>query len=59
MVPQFRPQAALHMIQRLVDYESLSPLMPSNASLLEYSNKEFAEAMDKWTEYAKTMPTEL
>ena len=58
MVPQFRPQAALHMLRRLVNQQSLTPLLPTNATLLEYTDDEFMEAMDEWTEHAKTMPVD-
>lgn len=56
MVPQFRPQAALNMIAKLVNYELLSPLLPSNETLLAMTNDEFNEALDKWTETAKGPP---
>jgi serine carboxypeptidase-like clade I len=57
MVPQFRPQAALHLLTKLVHYSSfLSPLLPSNATLSNMSGKEFATFLDAWTESAKAAP---
>lgn len=56
MVPQFRPQAALHMIDRLINRQALSPLLPTNATLLELSEEDFEKTMNDWTTYAKTMP---
>jgi len=57
MVPQFRPQAALHMISKLVQYEQLlSPLLPRNATLAAMTEVEFSKAMDEWTESAKAAP---
>mmetsp|Transcript_28202 Transcript_28202/g.59009 ORF Transcript_28202/g.59009 Transcript_28202/m.59009 type:complete len:262 (-) Transcript_28202:71-856(-) len=56
MVPQFRPQAALHMLDKLVHYKDLSPLMPSNATLVALSPHEFKAAMDEWTESAMAPP---
>lgn len=57
-VPQFRPQAALQMLERLLNHQILSPLLPSNATLLSMSDNEFEHALENWTIYAKTMPTE-
>jgi hypothetical protein len=56
MVPQFRPQAALHMMKRLVEYKRLSPLLPLNATLTDMNDDDFMEAMDQWTESAKKPP---
>ena len=56
MVPQFRPQAALHMLQKLINYEDLSPLLPSNKTLTELDDNSFYDAMNKWTESARTHP---
>jgi len=52
MVPQFRPQAALHMLTKLVNFEILSPKLPSNATLEAMSNAEFEVTLDAWTENA-------
>lgn len=56
MVPQFRPQAALHFIEKLVTYQDLSPLLPSNDTLAEMCDKGFSKTMNAWTEKAKSAP---
>jgi serine carboxypeptidase-like clade I len=56
MVPQFRPQAALHMLYKLLAGQALSPLMPSNATLTSLSDDDFMEALDQWTLLAKSAP---
>jgi Carboxypeptidase C (cathepsin A) len=56
MVPQFRPQSALHFIQKFVNNEFLSPLMPLNQTLVELSEEEFRDAADAWTEEAMMPP---
>jgi hypothetical protein len=56
MVPQFRPQAALHMLTKLVTYADLSPALPLNATLAELSDTGFQSKMDAWTEQAKAAP---
>jgi serine carboxypeptidase-like clade I len=57
MVPQFRPQAALHMLDRFIHYQPLTPLLPRNETILAMTDEEFDAAMDEWTAFAKTMPT--
>jgi cathepsin A (carboxypeptidase C) len=56
MVPQFRPQAALHMLDKLIKRQSLSPLMPSNSTLASQSKTNFMIAMDAWTKKARGAP---
>lgn len=57
MVPQFRPQAALHMLATMIkNVNLLSPLLPTNATLLTMTDTEFTKAMDEWTEAAKSHP---
>jgi cathepsin A (carboxypeptidase C) len=56
MVPQFRPQAALHMLSKLLQYEDLSPFLPSNKTLATVSDDVFDNLMDSWTERAKSPP---
>jgi serine carboxypeptidase-like clade 1 len=57
MVPQFRPQAALHFLnQFLSNGKLLSPLLPSNATLTELSDADFLTAMNGWTEAAMKAP---
>ena len=68
-VPQFRPQSALHFLNKFVhgntvdknneqgavDY-LLSPLLPPNATLVQMSDDEFDTYMDAWTESAMFVP---
>jgi cathepsin A (carboxypeptidase C) len=56
MVPQFHPQAALHMISKFVSYEYLTPLWPSNATLATVNSTEFKMLLEQWTESAKVAP---
>jgi hypothetical protein len=56
MVPQFRPQAALHMLTKLITYADLSPALPSNATLATLTDARFQSKMDAWTEKAKAAP---
>jgi len=57
MVPQFRPQAALHFLhQFLLSDQTLSPLMPSNKTLTELDDADFSSTMAKWTESAMKAP---
>jgi serine carboxypeptidase-like clade I len=58
MVPQFRPQAALHMLVKLLQKENglLSPLLPSNRTLTGMDVLTFQDAMDDWTESAMAEP---
>jgi serine carboxypeptidase-like clade 1 len=56
MVPQFRPQAALHMLTRLLSYQDLSPLLPSNSTLEGMDRDDFSVAMETWTEAAMKEP---
>lgn len=56
MVPQFRPQAALRFIVKLVSStdSEMSPLLPSDKELANMKNKEFQNAMNEWTTLAKS-----
>ena len=56
MVPQFRPQAALHMLEKLVNYQELSPLMENNATLTKMSDDDYGDYIDTWTENAQSAP---
>lgn len=56
MVPQFRPQASLHIIQKLVLYKDLSPLMATNKTLSKMCAGCFVEEMNDWTDKAKGSP---
>ena len=60
MVPQFRPQAALHLLERFLhaprggakEGGELTPLLPSDAALAGLGDEDFEAAMDEWTERA-------
>lgn len=65
MVPQFRPQAALHFLTKFLhgngpnddnDLHLLSPLLPSNTTLELLTEDEFLETMNEWTELAMKEP---
>jgi hypothetical protein len=66
MVPQFRPQAALHFLEMFLNSKGdkpkdpqggaalLAPLIPTNSTLTGMSNDQFSEFLDAWTQLAKT-----
>jgi serine carboxypeptidase-like clade 1 len=56
MVPQFRPQAALHMLSKLLKKQDLSPLLPSNQTLTAMSDNDFSHTLEEWTEKAMMAP---
>lgn len=56
MVPQFRPISALHMVESLVHYKDLSPLLASNDTLTKMSEDDFEAYMNQWTESAQAAP---
>jgi cathepsin A (carboxypeptidase C) len=56
MVPQFRPQAALHMISKFVSFDNLTPLWPTDATLAKVNATGFKTLLEEWTESAKTAP---
>jgi len=56
MVPQFRPQAALHMLGKVLAGDPFSPLLPSNRTLARMSGKDFGSVMDVWTLAAQAPP---
>jgi cathepsin A (carboxypeptidase C) len=56
MVPQFRPQAALHMLAKVLSKDMFSPLLPSNSSLMSMNDSTFQDALDSWTLSAKAAP---
>jgi serine carboxypeptidase-like clade I len=56
MVPQFRPQAAFHMMFTLLQHTLLSPHFPSNTTLTHASDSEFLHLLDDWTIRAKSKP---
>ena len=60
MVPQFRPQSSLHFLKRFLyadgaEGEELSPLLPTNATLVQLDEDAFEDAMDDWTEAARAV----
>lgn len=56
MVPQFRPQAALHFLEKFISGGELSPLLPKNATLTEMDDHIFSKAEKTWTELAMGAP---
>jgi len=56
MVPQFRPQAALHFLEKFISGEELSPLLPKNATLTEMDDQMFGKAEKTWVELAMGAP---
>lgn len=56
MVPQFRPQAALHFLQKFVQGEQLSPLLPLNKTLIDMNDIMFKQSLDSWTEKVVVSP---
>jgi len=56
MVPQFRPQAALHFLYKFITYGDLSPFLPSNSTLKKMDDAAFSKAMDAWVEAAQKPP---
>lgn len=56
MVPQFKPQASLHFLQKFIMGEELSPLMPHNETLSNMSDAAFGNALNSWTEKAMSPP---
>ena len=53
MVPQFRPQAALHMLDKVLTAVPFAPPLPSNADVSSMTDAEFDASLDKWTTLAK------
>lgn len=44
------------MLDKLVNNEMLSPLLPTNATLVNAGHVEFKELMEEWTESARQEP---
>lgn len=55
MVPQFRPQAAERLLNRLLTGEAFAPPLPTDAELATMSNDEFYTWNDQWTKAAEAM----
>jgi serine carboxypeptidase-like clade I len=56
MVPQFVPQSSLHMVDKLVNYQDLSPLLPNNDTLTKMSDDDYEKFTKQWTETAQAAP---
>ena len=56
MVPQFRPQSALHFLRKLVSGENLAPLLPMNETLVSMDDRVFKTVNNAWTESAMKSP---
>lgn len=52
MVPQFRPQAALHMLSTVLLGGSFAPQFVADAQLAAMSDNAFDGYIDKWTRSA-------
>lgn len=44
------------MLAKLVNYEMVSPLLPSNETMLQVDRTAFQEMMEKWVESAMVAP---
>jgi cathepsin A (carboxypeptidase C) len=53
MVPQFRPQSAERVLNRLLTGGSFAPLLAFDEALLAMSDSEFDKFVDTWTDKAK------
>merc|ERR1712028_296159 len=56
MVPQFRPQSALHFLNKFVHGNYVSPLLPLNKTLADMSDEIFELFTNDWTEAARQSP---
>eukprot|EP00656_Telonema_subtile_P017622 TRINITY_DN1947_c0_g1_i1.p1 TRINITY_DN1947_c0_g1~~TRINITY_DN1947_c0_g1_i1.p1 ORF type:complete len:558 (-),score=103.07 TRINITY_DN1947_c0_g1_i1:70-1743(-) len=56
MVPQFRPQAALHMLNKVLLGIPFSPMYKSNATIAGMSDDEYSAELSAWTQAAKAAP---
>eukprot|EP01063_Lacrimia_lanifica_P013775 TRINITY_DN2037_c1_g3_i1.p1 TRINITY_DN2037_c1_g3~~TRINITY_DN2037_c1_g3_i1.p1 ORF type:complete len:566 (+),score=224.34 TRINITY_DN2037_c1_g3_i1:57-1754(+) len=56
MVPQFRAQASLQQLTKVVTKMPFTPLMPGNATLGNMTDDQFDAALDKWVLSAKAHP---
>jgi cathepsin A (carboxypeptidase C) len=53
MVPQFRPQAAERLLNRLLSGGDFAPLLPTDAQYSTMSDTEFDASVETWTKKAK------
>jgi len=44
------------MLDKLVNYQDLSPLLPNNETLTKMTDDDYEQFMDKWTESAQKAP---
>ena len=56
MVLQFRPQAALHMLRKVLRHERFAPLLPAAAVLQNMTDAQFDSYLDGWTAKAQAAP---
>lgn len=54
LVPQFRPQAALHLLNAFLNGKDLSPPLPTDSELMQADPKEFEQILMNWTVLAKS-----
>ena len=54
MVPTYRPQAGLKLIQHIVEDTPFAPPVPSDAQILSMSEDDFDAFLDTWVVTAKT-----
>eukprot|EP00658_Telonema_sp_P-2_P029684 TRINITY_DN22536_c0_g2_i2.p1 TRINITY_DN22536_c0_g2~~TRINITY_DN22536_c0_g2_i2.p1 ORF type:complete len:242 (+),score=70.24 TRINITY_DN22536_c0_g2_i2:95-820(+) len=56
MVPQFRPQAALHMLSKVLSGGALTPAYKTNQTLAGMSDAQYMDELARWTKEAKGAP---
>ena len=54
MVPQFRPQSAESLLNRLLSDGLFAPLLPSDAELAQMDDDSFDKFVDSWTDKARS-----
>ena len=54
MVPQFRPRAALTMLEAVIKGTPLAPLIATDEDILSMSDEAFDGFLDQWTDLAKS-----
>lgn len=54
MVPQFRPQSAERLLNRLLSDGLFAPLLPSDAELAQMDDDSFDKFVDSWTDKARS-----
>mmetsp|Transcript_43626 Transcript_43626/g.69227 ORF Transcript_43626/g.69227 Transcript_43626/m.69227 type:complete len:537 (+) Transcript_43626:43-1653(+) len=54
MVPQFRPQSAERLLNRLLSGGLFAPLLPSDAELAQMDDDSFDKFVDSWTDKARS-----